>query len=145
MTASRAARSALPADQPNTALPPAAWESYAARAVTRWGHSGAVVTVDGELDAANAEQLADYVRRWAVRCEWLVLDLNDLQFIGTAGFSALESINAQCLKTKVYWAMVPGVAVSRLLEICDPHSALPTVESVVAAQGNRELLRLFAG
>lgn len=113
-------------------LPPDTWQSHTARSVTRWGRSGAVISVAGELDAANAAQLGDYVQRCATHCEWLILDLADLEFIGTAGFSALQSINVGCTTTKVYWTMVPGAAVSRLLRVCDPDGALPTAESVAA-------------
>lgn len=130
MTANNAAGSAVPAPHLTTALPPDRWESSTARCITRWGNSGAVLSVDGELDAANAGQLADYVQRCAGYCQWLALDLRELAFIGTAGFSALRSIDARCAQTKVYWAMVPSVAVSRLLRVCDPDRALPTAQEV---------------
>ncbi|MGV0749451.1 STAS domain-containing protein [Mycolicibacter minnesotensis] len=97
----------------------------------------------GELDAANAGQLADYVQRCAGYCEWLVLDLNDLEFIGTAGFSALKTITDRCAEAMVYCTTVPGDAVSRLLRICDPGNAVPTTPSVAdalaGAQGFRHV------
>jgi anti-anti-sigma factor len=114
----------------DTTLP---WESHTARSTVRWGNSGAVISVYGELDAANAEQLADYVQSFANDCEWLVLDLHDLEFFGSAGFLTLQKINSGCTTAKVYWAMVPGVAVSRLLRVCDPDSSLPMIESVAVA------------
>src|SRR5699024_6946447 len=112
-------------------LPPSdTWESHTARSVTHWGGSGAVISVDGELDAVNAGQLADHVQHCASSCEWLVLDLNDLEFIGTAGFSALKKITERCAEAMVYCTTVPGAAVSRLLRICDPANTLPTTASV---------------
>ncbi|WP_196805113.1 STAS domain-containing protein [Mycobacterium sp. UM_WGJ] len=95
----------------------------------------------GELDAANASQLADYVQRCAGYCEWVVLDLNDLEFIGTAGFSALKAICDRCAETMVYCTTVPGVAVARLLRICDPGNALPTTSSVADALAGVEGFR----
>lgn len=114
----------------STIPPPDTWESHTARSVTRWGRSGAVIAVAGELDAANSAELTDHVQRCAAYCEWLVLDLHELEFIGTAGFVALQSINARCMNAKVCWSLVASVAVSRLLRVCDPDGALPTAQSV---------------
>jgi anti-anti-sigma factor len=91
----------------------------------RWGPSGTVITAHGELDAANADQLAAYVQRCVKRSRRVILDLRGLEFIGTAGFSALHRINVVCSGTQVYWAMAPSRAVSRLLQICDPDGTLP--------------------
>jgi anti-anti-sigma factor len=100
-------------------------QSRAARFSARWDPSGTVITVDGELDAANADQLSAYVHHSAARGGRVVLDLRGLEFIGTAGFSALHRINVVCLRARVRWAMVPSPAVSRLLRICDPDGTLP--------------------
>ncbi|HWF28559.1 MAG TPA: STAS domain-containing protein [Mycobacterium sp.] len=91
----------------------------------RWEPSGTVITVDGELDAANADQLAAYVQRSVSRARRLILDLRGLEFIGTAGFSALHRINVVCSAAQVPWAMVTSAAVSRLLRVCDPDGTLP--------------------
>lgn len=113
--------------------PAACWKTRTARATARWGRSGAVISVHGEIDAANADQLGEYVRQCAARCEWLVLDLSDLEFMGAAGFSALQTIEARCISGKVQWVLVPGTAVSRLLRVCDPDSSVATSESMAAA------------
>ena len=91
----------------------------------RWGPSGTVITADGELDAANADQLAAYVQRSISRSRRVILDLRGLEFIGTAGFSALHRINVVCSGAQVHWAMAPSPAVSRLLRLCDPDGTLP--------------------
>jgi anti-anti-sigma factor len=111
-----------------------------------------VITVNGELDAANADQLAAYVRRSVSRSKRVILDLRGLEFIGTAGFSALHRINVVCSGTQVYWATVPSQAVSRLLRVCDPDGTLPVttpadeplLDSVTwaASQPRRPLLQL---
>ena len=103
-----------------------------ARFSVHWGRSGAVVSVAGELDAANAAQLGEYVQRCATSGEWLVLDLSGLTFIGTAGISVLQTIDARCAQAGMRWALVPGAAASRLLDLCDP-TTLPLAESVTRA------------
>jgi anti-anti-sigma factor len=104
-------------------------ECHTARFNADWGPSGPVVTVRGELDASNASQLADYVHRCAAHSKTLILDLTGVEFFGTAGFSALHTINVRCAGTDVRWAVMPSQAVSRLLRICDPDNALPIVAS----------------
>ncbi len=99
----------------------------------RWSPSGTVITVRGELDAANADQLAAYVQRSVTRSKRVILDLRDLEFIGTAGFSALLRINVACSGAQVNWAMVPSPAVSRLLRLCDPDGTLPVTTPPRAA------------
>jgi anti-anti-sigma factor len=117
---------------------------------TRWlPPSMAVITAHGELDAANAHQFVDYALLHAARTERLVLDLSGVGFFGTAGFSALHAVNVRCAAEKIQWAMVPSAAVTRLLRICDPDSALPISTSVDVAmsevQGEpRRLLQLVA-
>jgi anti-anti-sigma factor len=100
-------------------------QSRAAQFTARWDPSGTLITVDGELDAANADQLAAYVRHCIGRSRRVILDLRGLNFIGTAGFSALHRINVVCSGAQAYWAMAPSQAVSRLLRICDPDGTLP--------------------
>jgi anti-anti-sigma factor len=89
-----------------------------------------VVTVDGELDASNASQLADYFDLCMNHCTPLMLDLSRLEFFGTAGFSALHLINVKCAGANLRWAVVPNRAVYRLLRICDPDNTLPLAASI---------------
>ncbi len=121
------------------------WQkSHTAEFTARWGPSVALVSVSGELDATNADQLANYVQRCARNCSWLVLDLRGVDFIGTAGFSALHRINVMCSAADVHWGMVPSQAVCRLLRICDPDGALPTAEPENGAgQRQPRLLKLI--
>ena len=130
------------------ASPPERWESRTARFSVDRGPSASVISAQGELDAANAAQFADYVERCAALAARLILDLTKLDFFGTAGFSALHRINVRCAGAGVQWAVVPNHLVFRLLRICDPDHALPTCESVdeepVANQEPRLLLKLVA-
>ena len=119
---------------PNSAsdavIPSEPWENHSARFTAEWGPSFAVITAHGELDASNANQLADYVQSCAAHSKSLIVNLSGLEFFGTAGFSALHTINVRCAGADVRWAVVPSKAVSRLLSICDPDNALPLAESV---------------
>jgi anti-anti-sigma factor len=119
-----------------------------------WSASGTVITVDGELDAANSDQLAIYVQRNARRAKRVILDLREVDFVGTAGFSALHRINVVCSGAQVSWAMVPSPAVVRLLRVCDPDGTLPVTTAIQepllasvawgADAGPRPLLQLVA-
>lgn len=100
-------------------------QSRTAQFTARWGPTGTLITVDGELDAANTDQLVAYVQQSTSRSRRMVLDLRGVKFIGTAGFSALHRINVKCSAAQVSWAMAPGPAVARLLRVCDPDGTLP--------------------
>jgi anti-anti-sigma factor len=98
----------------------------AAQFGTRWPEKGTVViTAQGEFDASNAQELVDTSLALGDRVERLVLDMTDVDFFSTSGFSALHALNARCAGQCISWASVPGAAVTRLLTICDPDSALP--------------------
>lgn len=127
-------------------------QSSTAQFSAHWCPSGTVITVDGELDAANADQLVAYLKQSISRSKRVVLDLRGLKFIGTAGFSALHRINVVCSGAQAHWAMAPSAAVSRLLRICDPDGILPVTtplaESLLSIGGagdeeDRPLLELI--
>jgi anti-anti-sigma factor len=136
-----------PGDGPSE-LPPASWECRNARFGLHWPTPQcAVVSADGEIDAANAGKLGDYTLRVALQSQNLVLDLSGVEFFGTEGFSMLHMLNVQCAKVGVRWAMVPSAAVTRVLRICDPEGGLVAESTVDAAlavtRGEpRRLLRL---
>ena len=130
MFAMRHPNSASPVLGTDAAIPSEPWENHSARFTAEWGPSFVVITAHGELDASNANQLADYVQRCAAHSKSVIVNLSGLEFFGTAGFSALHTINIGCAGAGVHWAVLPGKAVSRLLRICDPDNALPVAESV---------------
>ena len=125
-------------------------ESHTATFTTRWLQpSVAVITAHGELDASNAQEFVDYALRHAERTERLALDLSGVDFFGTAGFSALHTLNVRCAGAGVEWVLVPSHAVSRLLRICDPDSTLPIAATLPAALSllqaeQRRLLQLVS-
>ena len=121
-------------------------ESPAMFATRRLPPSTEVISARGEIDAVNAGDFTDYALRHTVKVEQVVIDLTDVEFFGTAGFSALMAIELHCSATDVAWVLVPSKAVNRLLRICDPDSALHTCYSVAAAlstlNGKTPLLQL---
>jgi anti-anti-sigma factor len=130
MFAMRHPDSVSPVRDTDATVPSEPWESHTARFTAEWGPSLVVITAHGELDASNADQLADYVQGCAAHSKSVVVNLSGLEFFGTAGFSALHTIDVRCADADVRWAVVPSKEVSRLLSICDPDNALPLVESV---------------
>jgi anti-anti-sigma factor len=109
--------------------------------------STAIVTVTGELDAANATEFTEYAWR-AGRMTQLLLDLTGVRFFGSAGYSALLDFQERCAAEGIEWVLVPSKPVSRLLLICGQDSALPvqpTMEAALAVlPGDSPLLQLVA-
>jgi anti-anti-sigma factor len=99
--------------------------SRTAEFTARTGPSATVITASGEVDAANANQLTEFVERHIRPDKRVILDLGGLEFIATAGFSALHRINVACSGAGAYWDLVPSPGVHRLLRICDPDGTLP--------------------
>jgi anti-anti-sigma factor len=107
-----------------------------------------VVTAEGELDGCNARDLADHVERSVGSCTRLIVDLRDLQFFSTSGFSVLHNINVSCSRRGTNWVVIPGREVDRLLRICDPGGGLPVAKSMETAiatvvRGPRRHLRML--
>ncbi|MGV0634260.1 STAS domain-containing protein [Mycolicibacillus trivialis] len=112
-------------------FPPKIWESHTAHFEARWDGRGLVLAVRGEIDAANAADLTEAARDGVAHCQWLVLDLTEVEFMGTAGFAALHGIDT--VIDGVSWALVPSAAVTRLLRICDADGVLPSQRSMAEA------------
>ncbi len=110
------------------------WEGRAALlASRRLKSSVAVIRAQGGIDASNADSLTEYTLGQLMRCRGLILDLRDLDFFGTEGFSALHRVSVCCARAGIGWAVVFGAAVSRVLRICDPEGLLPAAGTVEAA------------
>jgi anti-anti-sigma factor len=92
-----------------------------------------VVSVEGEVDAANADTLLDYVLREVLLCRGLVLDLAGITFFNSEGYRSLVTLAARCATADVSWVLVPSGSVHRVLRICDVGQQLPVTASV--AQG----------
>jgi anti-anti-sigma factor len=93
---------------------------------TEWLSATVVrITVSGDVDAANAAELTDYVFHRAANSRRFVLDLQRVEFFGTAGFTALKKIESRSALAEVVWTVIPSRAVARVLDVCDPRRTLP--------------------
>jgi anti-anti-sigma factor len=93
---------------------------------TEWLNPEVVrISVQGEIDATNEAELRDYVFGRAANCKTLTLNLHEVSFFSTAGFSALLTIDDRCVRAAVNWMVVPSAAVSRVLDICDREFTIP--------------------
>jgi anti-anti-sigma factor len=111
----------MPVNAPSTAV-----HRAGLKLSTEWINPTLVrISASGDIDASNAADLFDYVLRRAANCRSLILDLKDVTFFGTAGFSALQTIDARSSRASVSWMLVAGPTVSRVLSICDPQRTLP--------------------
>jgi anti-anti-sigma factor len=89
--------------------------------------------VSGEIDAANASDLSAHVEANLGEAVKLILDLRELTFFGTQGFSVLHRINVTCSRRGITLVVVSGSEVDRILRICDPAGGLPVARSLEAA------------
>ncbi len=90
--------------------------------------SAAMVSADGDIDAANANAFIDYTLANAASSSGLIVDLRHVQFIAVEGFSALHKIAVRCAGAGISWALVPGPSADRLLRLCDPDRSLPVLD-----------------
>lgn len=103
----------------------------------------AIVSVYGEIDAANAPEFAAHAGEHTARTERLVLDLSKVSFCGTAGLAALQQLEDRCAAERVAWGMTASAAVHRLVGICDVTLPIhPTVAAALDAVRRRSA-RLF--
>jgi anti-anti-sigma factor len=86
----------------------------------------AVVAATGEIDAVNARLFADTVTNLSVGCATLLLDLRRVGFLAVDAIAAPHAIRAQMLRADADWAVLPGPAVERVLDLCDPERLVPT-------------------
>ncbi len=94
-----------------------------------------VLRIEGGMDAANADLVAQVVRSFARLNAPLVLDLSRLDFLGSAGLRALLLLNEEHRAAQVRNNVVRGAALSRLTRVITDHG-LPVVDSVPEALQN---------
>ncbi|MEV0670709.1 STAS domain-containing protein [Mycobacterium sp. NPDC050441] len=93
----------------------------------------AVISVQGELDASNAADLTECGIRHSRPSGQLILDMSAVEFFGAGCFACLHTVNVRCIGENIDWVLIPSIAVSRVLDICDPARALPTSSGLPAA------------
>ncbi|MEE6176205.1 STAS domain-containing protein [Mycobacterium sp. 050134] len=88
-----------------------------------------VLRVHGEVDALNADLVAQTIRRFSRLKAPLILDLTHLDFIGSAGLSALQTLNDEHRAAGLHCSVVGGSALRRLTQVIPDHG-LPLVDSL---------------
>lgn len=93
---------------------------------------GTVLRIDGDIDASNANDVTQAIRRFARLKTPLILDLTELDFLSIEGFRALLVLNHEHQQARVHCSVVTGTAMRPLLRIVNDHG-LPVVGSVAEA------------
>ncbi|KUI26786.1 hypothetical protein AU194_04645 [Mycobacterium sp. GA-2829] len=92
-----------------------------------------VLTVTGEIDSAEAEELAAHVQPAVARRGPGVLDLSGVAFLSVAGFRALRAWSYQARETGGNWVLIAGPAVAPYLRSVGRDELLPVAYSVAQA------------
>lgn len=92
-----------------------------------------VVSITGELDASNVEQVGRQVRGVITGERQALLDLSGLDFLSVDGLRLLWALGDVCAEAGVHWTVVASHPVRRLLTVADPDGKVPAVDCMVAA------------
>jgi anti-anti-sigma factor len=92
-----------------------------------------VMSIGGEIDATNADQVRDCVTRRVPADGALIVDMVETDFIGVDGLRTLFTVNLECLRVDTRWALIASRAVHRLLRIGDREQLVPAVRSATEA------------
>jgi anti-anti-sigma factor len=93
-----------------------------------------VVSICGEIDVSNVEQVTDHAVCSALAGDALLLDMTDVTFFGAHGLSMLVTIEDVSCLSGLPWALVTSPAVERVLYLSGQAGALPVMSSVCAAR-----------
>jgi anti-anti-sigma factor len=92
-----------------------------------------VISISGEIDASNVDDVSHHVRELASDCGALIVDLAEVDFIALDGLHALFALNNECARTGTTLALIASQAVNRLLRVGDHDTLLPAVGSATEA------------
>lgn len=91
-----------------------------------------VLRIDGEIDAANANLVAQAIRRFVRLRTPLILDVSRVDYLGSAGLRALLLVDDECRFAQMQCSVVGGVALFRLTRLL-PRHGLSLADSVPQA------------
>lgn len=91
-----------------------------------------VLRIEGDIDASNTDLVAQVIRRFARLNAPLVLDVSELDFLGSAGLRELLLLNEEHKRAQLHCNVVSGAALRRLTGVVTDHG-LPVVDSVPEA------------
>lgn len=95
-----------------------------------------MVTVRGEIDGVNAGRVGEYIRRFVLGTEPVVLDLSDVSLFAAAGISLLYEFDEECQAAGAEWTLVASPAVIELLNDAGDGAMFPMARSVQEALRN---------
>ena len=107
-------------------------------------HLATVVSIRGEIDAVNIDRVSEYIRRFILGKNPVVLDMSDVSHFAPAAIALLHMFDESCRAAEVAWTLVASTAVIDLLddggdEGCDEGDAeamFPITRSVHEALHN---------
>ena len=95
-----------------------------------------VVTIRGEVDAGNAEQIGEHLRRFVLGDDPVVLDLSAVDGFGGPGLHMLSTLDEQCHSAGRQWVLVAGRAITAALGEDGAQARFPTADSLRQALHN---------
>jgi anti-sigma B factor antagonist len=103
--------------------------------VTEHGTNARVVTVGGEIDALTAPELGVLLTAQLAAAPLVVVDLERVRFLGSAGLSVLFAANERATRENRYlWLVFPHRGmVNRALEVTGLYEQFNVAETVAAA------------
>lgn len=91
-------------------------------------HLATVVTIRGQVDAGNADQIGEHLRRFVLGDSLMVLDMSGVHRFGVPGRSLLATLDERCRAAGLEWVLVAGPVVTDVLG--DDGARFPAAESV---------------
>ena len=99
---------------------------------TTWlAPSVAIISVHGELDAANADEFTGYLDRHTARADKLVIDLSEVRFFAAAALDILVRLDDESSNQAFAWGVIACPTLDRLRQICKLE--LPSYSSLTTA------------
>lgn len=92
-----------------------------------------VVTVTGDLNDTNLDQVSQHAKRFVLREKPVVLDLSAVGSATPHIISLLSDIDDACVAAGVEWSLIASQPVNRAVHIFDDRIELPTMASVADA------------
>jgi anti-anti-sigma factor len=87
---------------------------------TQWPNFDvALVTVEGEVDAAGHAELLDHALSKAPLCRLLILDLERVSFLSCSGYDMLRTLERRCAMADVELSVLYGASARRMVEVCE--------------------------
>ncbi|TVS83124.1 STAS domain-containing protein [Mycobacterium helveticum] len=93
-------------------------------------HLATVVTIRGELDAGNADQIGEHLRRFVLGESPVVLDMSEVHRLGAPGHALLAALDEQCRAAGLEWVLVAGPAGTDVLGDDGAQARFPIADSV---------------